>query len=163
MGEARGKALAEIALASSGIARLNSGENPLCSSVEMKQLGALRRAVGRGELLLRHPVGDPLDDRRPLRQPGAVVELQHRHVAQRIDLPEIAAAFQVLVLVSVLTLSKARPASLRTTLAITAKGRTLRRAMWPAYAAVLEKRFGARLSQAEAEQLVRLLSKVAPA
>jgi DNA-binding MarR family transcriptional regulator len=48
-------------------------------------------------------------------------------------------------------------------LAITAKGRALRRAMWPAYAAVLERHFGARLSQAEAEQLVRLLSKVAPA
>jgi len=46
-------------------------------------------------------------------------------------------------------------------LVITAKGRALRRAMWPTYAAVLEKHFAQRLNQAEAEQLVRLLSKVA--
>ena len=43
---------------------------------------------------------------------------------------------------------------------ITAKGRTLRRAMWPVYAAAVEEHFGARLSQAEAEQLARLLDKV---
>ena len=46
-------------------------------------------------------------------------------------------------------------------LLITAKGRALRRAMWPAYAAAIEEHFGARLSQAEAEQLVGLLSKLA--
>jgi DNA-binding MarR family transcriptional regulator len=46
---------------------------------------------------------------------------------------------------------------------ITAKGRALRRAMWPVYAAAVEEHFGARLSQAEAEQLVQLLAKVAPA
>ena len=46
---------------------------------------------------------------------------------------------------------------------ITAKGRALRRAMWPVYAAAVEEHFGARLSQAEAEQLVHLLAKVAPA
>ncbi len=40
-------------------------------------------------------------------------------------------------------------------LAITAKGRTLRRAMWPAYAAVLEEHFGARLTKAETEHLCR--------
>jgi DNA-binding MarR family transcriptional regulator len=45
-------------------------------------------------------------------------------------------------------------------LAITAKGRALRRAMWPVYAAAIEQHFGAHLSQAEAEQLARLLSKV---
>ena len=46
---------------------------------------------------------------------------------------------------------------------ITAKGRALRRAMWPVYAAAIEEQFGTRLSQAEAEQLVQLLTKVAPA
>lgn len=45
---------------------------------------------------------------------------------------------------------------------ITAKGRALRRAMWPVYAAAIEEQFGARLSQAEAEQLAQLLTKVAP-
>ncbi len=45
---------------------------------------------------------------------------------------------------------------------ITAKGRALRRAMWPVYAAAIEEHFGARLSQAEAEQLVHLLTKVVP-
>ena len=46
---------------------------------------------------------------------------------------------------------------------ITAKGRALRRAMLPVYSAAVEEHFGARLSQEEAEQLVRLLGKVAPA
>jgi DNA-binding MarR family transcriptional regulator len=46
---------------------------------------------------------------------------------------------------------------------ITAKGRALRRAMSPVYAAAVEEHFGALLSQDEAEQLVRLLGKVAPA
>ena len=46
---------------------------------------------------------------------------------------------------------------------ITAKGRALRRAMWPVYAAAIDEHFGSRLSQAEAEQLAQLLSKVAPA
>jgi DNA-binding MarR family transcriptional regulator len=45
-------------------------------------------------------------------------------------------------------------------LAITAKGKALRRAMWPVYAAAIEQHFGAHLSQAEAEQLARLLAKV---
>ena len=45
---------------------------------------------------------------------------------------------------------------------ITSKGRALRRAMWPVYAAAIEEQFGARLSQAEAEQLAQLLTKVAP-
>ncbi|HEY7550182.1 MAG TPA: MarR family winged helix-turn-helix transcriptional regulator [Hyphomicrobiaceae bacterium] len=48
-------------------------------------------------------------------------------------------------------------------LVITAKGRSLRRAMWPAYAAAVGEHFGARLSEAEAEQLLRLLGKLAPA
>jgi DNA-binding MarR family transcriptional regulator len=48
-------------------------------------------------------------------------------------------------------------------LVITAKGREVRRAMWPIYSAAIEKHFGARLSQAEAEQLARLLSKVTSA
>jgi DNA-binding MarR family transcriptional regulator len=45
---------------------------------------------------------------------------------------------------------------------ITSKGRALRRAMWPVYAAAIEEQFGTRLNQAEAEQLVQLLTKVAP-
>ena len=45
-------------------------------------------------------------------------------------------------------------------LLITAKGRALRRQMWPVYAKAIEEHFGARLSQAEAEQLARLLAKV---
>jgi DNA-binding MarR family transcriptional regulator len=47
-------------------------------------------------------------------------------------------------------------------LAITAKGRALRRAMWPVYAAAIREHFSARLTEAEAEQLVRLLGKLAP-
>jgi len=46
---------------------------------------------------------------------------------------------------------------------ITGKGRALRRAMWPVYAAAIEQHFGSRLSEAEAEQLAHLLAKVAPA
>src|SRR5215211_6354546 len=45
-------------------------------------------------------------------------------------------------------------------LLITAKGRALRRQMWPVYAKAIDEHFGARLSQAEAEQLARLLAKV---
>jgi len=47
-------------------------------------------------------------------------------------------------------------------LVITAKGRASRRAMWPAYADAIAEHFGARLSQAEAEQLVHLMSKLMP-
>lgn len=46
---------------------------------------------------------------------------------------------------------------------ITTAGRTLRRAMWPIYAAAIEEHFGARLTPAEAEQLARLLGKLVPA
>jgi hypothetical protein len=35
--------------------------------------------------------------------------------------------------------------------------------MWPLYAEAIEEQLGTRLSSAEAEQLVRLLSKLAPA
>ena len=45
---------------------------------------------------------------------------------------------------------------------ITSKGRALRRAMWPVYAAAIEEQFAARLTQAEAEQLAKLLTKVGP-
>jgi DNA-binding MarR family transcriptional regulator len=44
-------------------------------------------------------------------------------------------------------------------LLITAKGRALRRAMWPVYAAAIEAHFGAHLSEREAEHLARLLAK----
>jgi DNA-binding MarR family transcriptional regulator len=45
-------------------------------------------------------------------------------------------------------------------LVISDKGRALRRAMWPVYASAIQEHLGARLSQAEAEQLVQLLSKL---
>ena len=45
-------------------------------------------------------------------------------------------------------------------LLITAKGRALRRAIWPVYAAAIEAHFGAHLSETEAEQLTRLLGKL---
>lgn len=45
-------------------------------------------------------------------------------------------------------------------LLITAKGRALRRQMWPVYAAAIEAHFGARLTAAEAEQLAALLAKL---
>jgi DNA-binding MarR family transcriptional regulator len=45
-------------------------------------------------------------------------------------------------------------------LVITAKGRALRRAMWPVYAAAIEAHFGAHLSEPEAVQLARLLAKL---
>ena len=48
-------------------------------------------------------------------------------------------------------------------LVITTKGRALRRAMWPVYATAIEEHFGAHLSQAEAEQLARLLTKLVQA
>ncbi len=48
-------------------------------------------------------------------------------------------------------------------LLITAKGRALRRQMWPVYATAIEQHFGTHLSQAEAEELARLLAKVAQA
>ena len=47
-------------------------------------------------------------------------------------------------------------------LVITPKGRALRRSMSPIYANAVDAHFGTRLSQAEAEQLLRLLSKLAP-
>ena len=45
-------------------------------------------------------------------------------------------------------------------LLITAKGRALRRSMWPVYAAAIDEHFGSRLTRAEAEQLARLLAKL---
>ena len=45
-------------------------------------------------------------------------------------------------------------------LLITAKGRALRRAMWPVYAQAIDAHFGAHLSQTDAEQLARLLGKL---
>jgi len=45
-------------------------------------------------------------------------------------------------------------------LIITAKGRALRRQMWPVYAAAISEHFGTRLSQAEAEQLATLMAKL---
>jgi DNA-binding MarR family transcriptional regulator len=45
-------------------------------------------------------------------------------------------------------------------LLITAKGRALRRQMWPVYSTAIEEHVGAHLSQAEAEQLARLLGKL---
>jgi DNA-binding MarR family transcriptional regulator len=47
-------------------------------------------------------------------------------------------------------------------LVITAKGRALRRAMWPVYAAAVEEHFGVHFSEGEAEMLARLLTKAAP-
>ena len=46
--------------------------------------------------------------------------------------------------------------------AITGQGRELRRAMWPAYAAAIERHIGSRLSPQEAHQLAALLQKLAP-
>jgi DNA-binding MarR family transcriptional regulator len=46
-------------------------------------------------------------------------------------------------------------------LLITAKGRALRRAMWPVYAGAIEAHFGAHLSEVEARHLARLLGKLA--
>ena len=45
-------------------------------------------------------------------------------------------------------------------LLITAKGRALRRSMWPVYAAAIEEHFGAHLGDGDAEQLARLLGKL---
>ena len=45
-------------------------------------------------------------------------------------------------------------------LLLTAKGRALRRSMWPVYAKAIEEHFGNRLSRAEAEQLAGLLGKL---
>jgi DNA-binding MarR family transcriptional regulator len=45
-------------------------------------------------------------------------------------------------------------------LRITAKGRALRRAMWPVYAAAIKAHFGAHLSAVEASHLAHLLGKL---
>ena len=45
---------------------------------------------------------------------------------------------------------------------ITAKGRALRRTMWPVYAAAVGEHFGSCFTEGEAEELTRLLTKVAP-
>ncbi len=45
-------------------------------------------------------------------------------------------------------------------LAITEKGRALRRAMWPTYAAAIETHLGARLTAEEAQQLATILGKL---
>ena len=45
-------------------------------------------------------------------------------------------------------------------LVITARGRALRRSMWPVYASALEQHIGSYLSRAEAEQLAALLAKL---
>src|SRR6185436_19496504 len=45
-------------------------------------------------------------------------------------------------------------------LVITAKGREVRRNMWPVYAAAIDEHFGARLTPGEAEQLAHLLAKL---
>jgi DNA-binding MarR family transcriptional regulator len=45
-------------------------------------------------------------------------------------------------------------------LVITARGKALRHKMWPVYATAIEGHVGAHLSQAEAEQLARLLGKL---
>src|SRR5215475_5222907 len=45
-------------------------------------------------------------------------------------------------------------------LLITAKGRALRRAMWPVYAEAIAAHFGAHLSEVEARHLARLLGKL---
>jgi DNA-binding MarR family transcriptional regulator len=45
-------------------------------------------------------------------------------------------------------------------LLITAKGRALRRSMWPVYAAAIEEHFGAHLGEGDAEQLALLLGKL---
>jgi DNA-binding MarR family transcriptional regulator len=47
-------------------------------------------------------------------------------------------------------------------LLITAKGRALRRQMWPVYAEAIAEHVGAHLNQTEAEQLARLLGKLLP-
>src|SRR6185437_14984327 len=48
-------------------------------------------------------------------------------------------------------------------LLITAKGKALRRAMWPIYATAIQAHFGAHLSEKEAAQLARLLGKLVQA
>ena len=48
-------------------------------------------------------------------------------------------------------------------LAITDKGRKLRAAMWPTYAAAIEAHLGARLTPEEARQLAAILGKLLPA
>ena len=48
-------------------------------------------------------------------------------------------------------------------LAITEKGRKLRSAMWPTYAAAIETHLGARLTPEEARQLAAILGKLLPA
>jgi DNA-binding MarR family transcriptional regulator len=45
-------------------------------------------------------------------------------------------------------------------LIITQKGRALRRQMWPVYASAIEEHVGTRLTEVEADQLVRLLGKL---
>jgi DNA-binding MarR family transcriptional regulator len=48
-------------------------------------------------------------------------------------------------------------------LLITARGKALRRAMWPVYAAAIQEHFGAHLTEKEAGQLAKILGKLAGA
>ena len=49
------------------------------------QAVARQRAIGRCQFLVRHLVGDVLHDGRTFGQARTVVQLQQRHVAQRVD------------------------------------------------------------------------------
>ncbi|MNV60823.1 hypothetical protein D3C71_1533000 [compost metagenome] len=55
-------------------------------------------AVGGGQLLVGHLVGDVLHDGRAFAQALAVVQLQHGHVTQRIDGVVVGAILQLVTL-----------------------------------------------------------------
>jgi hypothetical protein len=62
------------------------------------QAVALQRAVGRREVLGGGEVGDVLHDGRAFAQARAVVEFEHRHVAQRVDAVVVGAVLQLVAL-----------------------------------------------------------------
>jgi len=59
------------------------------------QAVARQRAVGRRQVLGRCLVGDVLDDRRTLAQARAVVEFEHRDVAERVDAVVVGAVLEL--------------------------------------------------------------------
>jgi hypothetical protein len=92
--------VAEDGLAFFRHAGLNSGEKLLVhlgadEGQPLLQPVARQRAVGRREVLGRHLVGDVLHDGRAFAQARAVVQLEHRHVAQRVDAVVVGAVLQL--------------------------------------------------------------------
>ncbi len=146
----------------------NSGERPLCSSLDTKlshDCSRVRSSVPLGGASF--PSGtrssDVLHDRPVLGDPGAVVVLCQSGVQDRTHLAQynVCRLVDRLEREALVERCQCELDGRNNVLVITSKGRALRRAMRPVYASAVQEHLGARLSQAIAEQLLRVLSKLA--